>query len=270
MSVTARRAAAASAAPFLPAGPLPLWEVLGRTRATLCAIVFEALRTARARGLTEEERFGHRALASHRVAGRLVELNGLRMTLSGELPKRPSVLVANHLSYWDPVLLGALLPMAAIAKSELASWPLLGRCGEALGTLYVQRGNVHHSARVLRQALRRLVAGVHVLNFPEGTTTDGTQVLAFRRGIFGVAARAGVPVVPVALRLWPNDAAWLGGEPFVPHYTRHWRRGGYVEASVRFGRPLQPRDFATPEACAAEARARVAALLGGQASRAKS
>ncbi|MGO9830505.1 MAG: lysophospholipid acyltransferase family protein [Myxococcaceae bacterium] len=262
MSATAGRAAAASARPLLPDSPLLLGEVVGRAGATLAAILLEALRTASARGLTEEERYGHRARASHRLAGRLLEVNGLRMTLSGELPKRPSVLVANHLSYWDPVLLGALLPMAAIAKSELASWPLLGRCGQALGTLYVQRGNVPHSARVLRAALRRLVAGVHVLNFPEGTTTDGSTVLPFRRGIFGLAARAGVPVVPVALRLWPREAAWIGGERFLPHYTRHWRRGGYVEASVRVGRALQPWDFATAEACAAEARARVAALLG--------
>jgi len=253
------RALAAAADPLVP---LPLGEVLHRTGATFTVIVAAAVRTAAARGLTEEERFSHRALASYRLAGRIAELNGLRIVLSGELPRRPSVLVANHLGYWDPVLLSALVPMAAIAKSELASWPLLGWCGHALGTLYVQRGNVHHSALVLRQALRRLVAGVHVLNFPEGTTTDGTGLLSFRRGIFGIAARAGVPVVPVALRLSPKDAAWLGGERFFPHYRRHWRRGGYVEASIRFGRPLQARDFATAEACASEARAQLAVLLG--------
>lgn len=256
------RALATSAEPLVPDRSPPLLDVLGRARATFAAIVAEAVRTASARGLTEEERFGHRALASYRLAGRLAELNGLRITLAGELPTRPSVLVANHLGYWDPVLLGSLLPLAAIAKAELASWPVIGQCGKALGTLYVRRGDVHHSARVLRQALRRLVAGVHVLNFPEGTTTDGSQLLPFRRGIFGIAALAGVPVVPVALRLSPRDAAWTGGEPFFPHYRRHWRRGGFVEASIRFGRPLHPRDFATAEACAAEARSRVATLLG--------
>jgi len=262
MSGVAGRALAPSTDPLATDRPLPLLEVLGRARATFTAILAEAVRTAAARGLTEEERFGHRALASYRLAGRLAELNGLHISLSGELPARPSVLVANHLGYWDPVLLGSLLPLAGIAKAELASWPVIGWCGHALGTLYVRRGNPHHSARVLRQALRRLVAGVHVLNFPEGTTTDGSQLLPFRRGIFGIAARAGVPVVPVALRLSPRDAAWTGGEAFLPHYRRHWGRGGRVEASIRFGGPLHPADFATAEECAAEARARVAALLG--------
>ena len=262
MNTAVGRALTASADPLVPDRSLPLLEILGRAGSTFSAIVAEAVRTATARGLTEEERYSHRALASFRVAGQVAALNGLRIHLLGELPQRPSVLVANHLGYWDPVLLGAVLPMTAIAKSELASWPVLGWCGHALGTLYVQRGNAQQSAAVLRQALRRLVAGVHVLNFPEGTTTDGSQLLPFRRGIFGVAARARVPVVPVALRLSPRDAAWLGGEHFWPHYQRHWRRGGYVEASIRFGRPLHPADFATPEDCAAEARARVAALLG--------
>jgi len=262
MSGAAGRALAASTDPLVPDRSLPLLEILNRTRATFTAILAEALRTATARGLTEEERFSHRALASYRLAGRLAQLNGLRLSLSGETPTRPSVLVANHLSYWDPVLLGSLLPLAAIAKAELASWPVLGWSGHCLGTLYVRRGDPHHSARVLRQALRRLVAGVHVLNFPEGTTTDGSQLLPFRRGIFGIAARAGVPVVPVALRLSPPDAAWTGGEAFLPHYRRHWGRGGTVDASIRFGRPLHPADFPTAEACAAEARARVAALLG--------
>jgi len=262
MSGVAGRALAPSTDPLATDRPLPLLEILDRARATFTAILAEAVQTATARGLTEEERFGHRALASYRLAGRLAELNGLRISLSGELPARPSVLVANHLGYWDPVLLGSLLPLAAIAKAELASWPVIGWCGHALGTLYVRRGDPHHSARVLRQALRRLVAGVHVLNFPEGTTTDGSQLLPFRRGIFGIAARAGVPVVPVALRLSPRDAAWTGGEAFLPHYRRHWGRGGRVEASIRFGGPLHPADFRTAEECAAAARARVAALLG--------
>ncbi len=262
MSGAAGRALAASTDPLVTDRSLPFLEILGRTRATFTAILAEAVRTAAARGLTEEERFGHRALASYRLAGRLATLNGLRIRLSGELPTRPSVLVANHLGYWDPVLLGSLLPLAAIAKVELARWPVIGWCGQALGTLYVRRGNAHHSARVLREALRRLVAGVHVLNFPEGTTTDGSRLLPFRRGIFGIAARAGVPVVPVALRLSPRDAAWTGGEAFFPHYRRHWGRGGHLDASIRFGWPLHPADFATAQACAAEARARVEALLG--------
>ncbi len=258
----AGRTLAASGEPLFPDRALPAGEVLGRVLSTFTSTVEEAVRTALAPGPTEDERFRRQAQGAQRLAGRLLELNGLHLAVTGLLPSRPSVLVCNHLGYWDPVLLGAVLPLAAIAKSELASWPVLGRCGRALGTLYVRRGDANDGARVLRLALRRLLGGVHLLNFPEGTTTNGEGVLPFRRGVFGIAARASVPVVPVALRLWPADAAWLGGEPFLPHYRRHWQRGGVVEARVRFGRPLNPRDFSGARACAAEARAQVETLLG--------
>jgi lyso-ornithine lipid O-acyltransferase len=244
--------------------PSPQLRVLHRVTGTLAAVLDAGAR-ARAESVpSEAARFRAQASHAHQLAKRLAELNGLRLRVEGPLPCAPSLLVANHLGYWDAVLLGALLPLVAIAKSELSSWPALGKCGQALGTLYVRRGDVHHGARVLRQGLRRLSAGVHLLNFPEGTTTDGSQVLPFRRGAFGMASRAGVGVVPVGLRL-AREACWLGGEAFLPHYRRHWQRGGVVEATVRFGRPLQPGSFATAEACAEAARAQVLALLGRKA-----
>jgi lyso-ornithine lipid O-acyltransferase len=245
--------------------PLPGLRLVGRVSATLGALLAEAVRVSAPPGC-DAARSAEQAMSVHRLSRRLAELNGIRVRIAGELPRRTAVLVCNHLGYWDVVVLGSLLPLAPIAKSELARWPLLGRCGKALGALYVSRGQPRQGARVLRLALRRLVGGVNVLNFPEGTTTDGAEVLPFHRGIFGIAARAGVPVVPVALRLSPPDAAWLGGEAFVPHYWRHWRRGGWLEASVRFGPALQPREYSSAEACAAEARARVTSLLGVSAS----
>jgi 1-acyl-sn-glycerol-3-phosphate acyltransferase len=245
--------------------PPPQLRVLHRVTGTLAAVLDAGARARAESSPSEGARFRAQASQTHRLAKRLAELNGLRLRVEGPLPGAPCLLVANHLGYWDAVFLGALLPLVAIAKSELSGWPALGKCGQALGTLYVRRGDVHHGARVLRQGLRRLCAGVHLLNFPEGTTTDGSQVLPFRRGAFGMASRAGVGVVPVALRLVPAEACWLGGEAFLPHYRRHWQRGGVVEATVRFGRPLQPRDFGTAEACAEAARAEVLALLGRKA-----
>lgn len=263
MSASSGHSFAFSDGPPLADHSLPTLEVLRRVSSSFASLCAEAVRTARVQGISEKQRFRRQAFAAHRLSGRLATLNGLRFSIGGRPPCQPSVLVSNHLGYWDAVLLAAQLPLVAIAKSELAGWPLLGRCGQALGTLFVRRGDAQHGARVLREALGRLAAGVHVLNFPEGTTTNGEGVLPFRRGVFGIAAHAGVPVVPVALRLWPADAAWLGGEAFLPHYLRHWQRGGVLEASIRFGRPLHPRDFSTAQACAYEARLQVEALLGG-------
>ena len=76
------------------------------------------------------------------------------------------------------------------------------------------------------------------------------------------ALRAGVRVVPVALRLDPPEAAWIGGTPFLPHYWRMTSRPS-LHATVRFGEPVDARAFVSAQACTDEVRARVERLLQG-------
>jgi 1-acyl-sn-glycerol-3-phosphate acyltransferase len=256
-------------APFVLEEPRPAWEwavgavrLLGRAQACLGAIGTELL-TVPPPTLSPVEEYREAARAAHRLARRLLEVQGVRVSIRGSVPSGPTVLVANHLGYLDPIVVGALLPCAAIAKSELASWPLVGRVARHVGTLFLRRGDPYDGALVLRRAFRRLVAGIPVLNFPEGTTTDGSSsVLPFHRGVFGLARRAGVPVVPVALRFDPAETAWVGGEAFLPHYAWMSARPA-IEAQVRFGEPVDARAFRSAEACAAEVRERVETLLGG-------
>src|SRR5262249_27794576 len=161
------------------------------------------------------------ARAAHRLARRMLDIHGIQVRVRGPIPSGPALLVCNHLGYLDPLVVGALLPLAAVAKSELAAWPLLGRVAAQMGAPFIPRSSPHEGAVVLRRALRRLAAGIRVLTFPEGTPTDGSgPLLPFRRGLFGIARRAGVPVVPLGLRLDPAEAAWVGGEAFLPHYWR--------------------------------------------------
>lgn len=236
-------------------------RALGRARACFGALATELLTVSPPR-MAEGERMHQAARACHRLARRVLDINGVHVTVRGSVPSGPVVLACNHLGYLDPIVVGALLPLAAIAKSELAAWPFLGRVAVHLGTLFIQRGSAHHGALVLRRALRRLAAGVPVLNFPEGTTTDGSgPLLPFRRGLFGIARRAGIRVVPVGLRLDPEDAAWVGGAPFFPHYWRMTARPS-LRAVVRFGELVDPGAFGSAQACADEVRDRVERLLG--------
>jgi 1-acyl-sn-glycerol-3-phosphate acyltransferase len=112
---------------------------------------------------------------------------------------------------------------------------------------------------VLRDAERALGEGLCVLNFPEGTTSAGDRVRPFHRGLFGLAARAGIPVVPVALAYASADLAWTGDATFLPSYLR-LAAAGATRVRVRFGTPLLPGRPAA--VLAAEAREAVAALLG--------
>ena len=201
-----------------------------------------------------------RAFALSRLASDLCTLLGVRVTVSGAVPPGPVVLIANHLGYVDPLVLAGLVPCVPLAKSEVSGWPLLGGLGRQHGVLFVDRACARSGAIALRHARRVLQAGVSVLNFPEGTTTDGATVLPFRRGIFGLARLAGIPVVPVALSFDDPRLSWTGNSAFLPHYLRTAACGAGV-VRVRFGCPMTPGRYGSAEDLAGEARVVVEHLL---------
>ncbi len=194
-----------------------------------------------------------------RTARTLLHVHGVDVRSVGPVPDGPCVLVVNHVSYLDPLVACAVLPCIAIAKGETRGWPLIGRGLAALGVLFVQRGDAHSGAMALRRAWRALEAGATVLNFPEGTTTDGRQVGPFQRGIFGLARLARVPVVPARIAYDDARVPWFGGQTFAPHY---WRLAGAsrVGAMLRFGEPVRPRADEDAAALARRARAIVSDL----------
>jgi 1-acyl-sn-glycerol-3-phosphate acyltransferase len=136
-----------------------------------------------------------------------------------------------------------------VGKREIANWPVLGTHLRDLGVMFVQRDDPFSGANVLRQAARALAAGVAVLNFPEGTTTTGETVLPFRRGIFGLAMRLQVPIVPVRIDFADRELAWVGDATLLPHYVATAARKT-IRVRVRYGPPLLPDDATTADAFA--------------------
>jgi 1-acyl-sn-glycerol-3-phosphate acyltransferase len=204
-----------------------------------------------------------RAIELSWLAENLCALHGLRAQLRGTPPSGPSVLVANHLSYFDPVVLAAHTPLTAVAKLDVAGWPLVGDTCRRLGVTFVDRGDQMSGAYALRKALRALDQGVSVLVFPEGTTTRGDEVLPFRRGIFGIAALAGVPVVPVALRYDRPHVAWVGDDAFLPHYVRAMAEP-CTRVMVEYLSPLTNERGESAEGMAEAARRAIARALTTQ------
>ncbi|HWO10341.1 MAG TPA: lysophospholipid acyltransferase family protein [Polyangiaceae bacterium] len=172
----------------------------------------------------------------------ICELHGIEVELRGRLPKQPSIVVANHLGYIDPVVLCALQPMSPIAKREISDWALVGAPLERLNVSFVRRGDAHSGARVLLRALRALRAGVSVLNFPEGTTSRG-GLLPFHLGAFWLSRRTGLPVVPVAMDFEDMGLCWVDREAFLPHYAKAWWNGSSRRVRVSVGEPLHPEDY---------------------------
>lgn len=203
------------------------------------------------------------AAAAHRLAGALgtiARAHDLDVRLTGNIPRGAALIVANHVSYLDPIAILPMCPALPVAKGEVVSWPIVGPIAGALGTVFVRRADPLARVRALRRIHDLLAAGTSVLNFPEGTTTDGSHVRPFWRGTFGIAQRLGVPIVPLAIRYREPQMAWCNGATFVPHYlwvTRHRR----IEVALTFGAPLLARTGEPPEALAARARTTILHLL---------
>jgi 1-acyl-sn-glycerol-3-phosphate acyltransferase len=201
-----------------------------------------------------------RALALRDAAREVLALHGINAAASGAPVPVQAVLVSNHVSWLDPLVVAAHVPCVPISKADVSGWPLVGTLARGLGVVFVSRGDAGSGASALRAIRAALDAGSCVLNFPEGTTTDGEGVLPFRPGLFGLALRAGAPVVPVAIRYEPRSLAWTGDASFLPHYLALASSRG-ARVSVRFGAPLRTAPGASAREVADLARAQVAALL---------
>jgi lyso-ornithine lipid O-acyltransferase len=201
------------------------------------------------------------AVALQAVARRLCAGNGLEIQRRGPLPPEGCVVVANHLSYVDALVVPSLVPCTCIAKREVAGWPIIGPITRRLGVLFVDRDSPYSGAVVLRQAERALRSGVAVVAFPEGTTTAGNALLLFRRGVFELARRLGVRVVAAALWYDDRDVAWTGTDPFIGHYLRGVASRRRTVVRVSLSAPLDPRAWSSAAAMAQAVRAHIAAEL---------
>ena len=160
----------------------------------------------------EQRRRTARAFA--RAALRLI---GLPLQVQGlaQLPADgPCLVVANHASYIDSMLLGALLPprFAFVAKRELEHAPFVGAALRRLGIAFVERFDAARSVEDTQSMLARVRAGESFVVFPEGTFRRAPGLLPFKLGAFVTAADAGVPLVPAVLhgtRSLLRAGAWL-------------------------------------------------------------
>jgi len=118
------------------------------------------------------------------------------------LPPGPCIAICNHASYLDGIILTAALPsrFTFLVQHGAADWPYVGLIVKRMGVSFVNRGSVRAAALATREMIERIQAGESFAIFPEGTFRRPAILLPFQSGAFMVAARAGVPVMPVALR----------------------------------------------------------------------
>lgn len=132
-----------------------------------------------------------------------INMAGITVTLSGteQIPDGPIIVMSNHASNFDILALQGYFPrpLSWIAKKELFRIPVFGWSMKRGGYIPLDRGDGRKALKSMEDAAQQIKSGTSVIIFPEGTRTRDGQLLPFKRGGFLLAAKAGVPVVPVTI-----------------------------------------------------------------------
>lgn len=196
---------------------------------------------------------------------RCCRLLGFRVERRGRQSRtHPTLYAANHISYFDIMVLAAMIAGSFVAKAEVARWPLFGWLARLQRTVFVERRG-RQAANHRDEIAERLAAGDDLILFPEGTSSDGNRVLPFKTALFAVAERhpGGAPltVQPVSIAYTRLDGmpmgrfirpflAWYGDMDMAGHLW-HAAGLGQVTVVVEFHTPVTIEQFASRKAMSA-------------------
>jgi lyso-ornithine lipid O-acyltransferase len=174
-----------------------------------------------------------------RNSRRQLKIFNFRGTVTGPVP-RTGILISNHLSYLDILFISSVTPSVFVSKSEVRNWPLYGWLAVRAGTIFVERQRRTHVGAVNREIEAALADGMLVVVFPEGTSTNGGEVLPFRSPLLEPAAAGSQPIAVSYLRYElddgdaANEVCYWGDHMFFPHILHLLGKRG-IRATIRFG-----------------------------------
>ncbi|RMF10103.1 MAG: 1-acyl-sn-glycerol-3-phosphate acyltransferase [Alphaproteobacteria bacterium] len=205
----------------------------------------------------------------HRCALRII---GVRVRLHGrQSGVVPTLFVANHVSWVDIPVLGALIEGCFIAKREVGEWAGFGTLARLQRTIFVDRNQRNRAAAQNDEIGARLGTGENLILFAEGTSSDGNRVLPFKSALFGVAERfaraghdpdgPGIMVQPVTIaytaingipltRTTRPKIGWYGDMAMLPHFTDLLGLGR-IAVDIHFHDPVDSRAYASRKTLAA-------------------
>ncbi len=165
----------------------------------------------------------------------------------GQLERGGYVIISNHVSYVDGIILGSLFPVVFVSKKEVKSWPVIGQWTTLCGTIYINRQRKELVPLLIEEISTKLTQEANVLLFPEGTSTNGEQMLPFQTAPLAAPLRKRAIIVPVTLTYRSVEEKpvsvsnrdliyWYGDMSFVNHFWKLLSLRG-IEAMVT----LQPK-----------------------------
>ncbi|MGA3100811.1 MAG: lysophospholipid acyltransferase family protein [Terracidiphilus sp.] len=201
-----------------------------------------------------------RALWLQGTARAILRVLDIRSQVEGQ-PPVCGLVISNHLSYLDIIIISATMPCFFVAKMEIDGWPFFGKAARSGGTIFLDRSSLASAMTVAEQMTERLKLPVPVLLFPEGTSTDGAQVLRFHSRLIDPATSTGAPITAAAIRyviegnVEERELCWYGDEEFITHLWKVLGVTGF-SAQLRFG---EPRIYSDRRMAADQAHAEITA-----------
>ena len=158
----------------------------------------------------------------------------IKITVSGDegqLERGGYVIIANHVSYVDGIVLGSIFPILFVSKREVKNWPIVGQWNVLCGTIFVNRQRKGLVGRLIRELRRKLKQEANILLFPEGTSTNGDKMLPFQTVPLAAPLRSRSFIVPVTVTYKTIDERpvnssnrdlifWYGDMEFISHFWR--------------------------------------------------
>jgi 1-acyl-sn-glycerol-3-phosphate acyltransferase len=197
---------------------------------------------------------------------KMLRLAGMRLVVHGDENRldHGALVVGNHVSWLDIYVINAWRPTPFVSKAEVRQWPVVGWLAHRLDTIFIHREKRRDAQRAMHEMATRLERGGVVCVFPEGTTSDGLDLLPFHANLFQAAVSAQCPVQPICLMY--EDAH--GRQSTAPAYIGDISLGQSVNA-VLHGGPFTAHLYVGPaispmddrRALSAKAREAVAAGL---------
>ena len=162
----------------------------------------------------------------------LLKILGIRLSIKGRPSERkPLILIGNHCSYLDIIILGSVLPVCFVAKSEIKGWFLFGTLASLQNSIFIDRRNFK-ALDSLKKISKNLSSNFAIIIFPEGTTNNGKRVLKFRASLFKIfeddptlglqnfsLCYTHINSMPLDNRMRPN-IAWYGEMNLITHLKR--------------------------------------------------
>jgi len=170
------------------------------------------------------------------------------------LQERNHLIIANHVSYLDIIVLSSIYPLVYITSVEMGENPFLGDITKLGGCLFTNRKKVTTLPKEIENFADALKRGFNVVLFPEGTSTNGETIREFRKSLFQIAVHAKVPVLPICIRYTAIDGkridastrdlvCWYGDMSFAPHFSK--LLGRTISAEVNVLEPISWSDTNT-------------------------